>query len=136
MNRHIPDVLRLSVKQRANNCCEYCRINQEDFFFPFEIDHVLSLRHGGETNSENLALSCGICNRYKAADIGTYLDGNRRFVRLFNPREDEWDTHFEVNYGEILSLTNIGRATVKLLDLNNPDRIILRQILMNAGRYP
>jgi HNH endonuclease len=136
MSRHIPDILRLFVKQRANNRCEYCRINQEDFFFPFEINHVLSVRHGGFTISENLALSFSICNRHKAADIGTYLDGNRRFVRLFNPREDDWGAHFEVNHGEILSLTNIGRATIKLLDLNNPDRIILRQILMNAGRYP
>ena len=136
MSRYIPDNIRLAVKKRANYCCEYCRLHQDDFFFPFEIDHILSVRHGGQTVLINLALSCSLCNRNKAADIGTYLDGKRRFVRLFNPRIDIWTEHFEVNHGEILALTSIGRATVKLLDLNNPDRIILRQILMTAERYP
>lgn len=136
MSRYIPDTLRLAVKRRANNCCEYCRLHQDDFFFPFEIDHILSVRHGGQTILINLALSCSLCNRNKAADIGTYLDGKKRFVRLFNPRTDVWTEHFEINYGEILPLTSIGRATVKLLDLNNPDRIILRQILMAVERYP
>jgi HNH endonuclease len=136
MSRYIPDSLRLEVRQRANNCCEYCRLHQDDFFYPFEIDHILSMRHGGQTLLINLALSCSICNRNKAADIGTYLDGNRRFVRLFNPRIDLWERHFEINHGEILGLSQIGRATVKLLDINNPDRIILRQVLMTAERYP
>jgi HNH endonuclease len=136
MSRYIAETLRLAVKKRANLCCEYCLLHQDDFFFPFEIDHILSMRHGGLTVYVNLALSCSICNRNKAADIGTYLDGKRRFVRLFNPRIDVWANHFEINHGEIFPLTPIGRATVKLLDLNNPDRIILRQVLMTAGRYP
>ncbi len=135
MSRYIPEALRLAVKQRANNCCEYCRLHQDDFFFPFEIDHILSIRHGGQTILINLALSCSICNRNKAADIGTYLDGKRRFVRLFNPRIDTWTAHFDINQGEILALTSIGRATIKLLDINNPDRVILRQVLMVAERY-
>ena len=136
MSRYIPESLRLAVRQRANNCCECCRLHQDDFFFPFEIDHILSMRHGGQTILINLALSCSICNRNKAADIGTYLDGNRRFIRLFNPRIDLWEAHFDVNHGEVLALSSIGRATIKLLDINNPDRIILRQVLMTAGRYP
>jgi HNH endonuclease len=136
MSRYIPDTIRLSVKQRAQNRCEYCRVHQDDFFFPFEIDHIISLRHDGLTTIANLALSCSTCNRFKAADIGTYLDGNKRFIRLFNPRIDNWFKHFEVNNGEIIALNSIARATIKLLDLNNPDRIILRQILIMAQRYP
>ncbi len=72
----------------------------------------------------------------KAADIGTYLNKNLEFIRLFNPRIDNWFQHFEINHGEIFSTTHIGQATVKLLDLNNADRIILRQLLMTAKRYP
>ena len=72
----------------------------------------------------------------KGADIGTYLDNKKVFIRLFNPRKDAWVHHFEINRGEIIPLTPIGRATVKLLDLNNPDRLILRQVLMSANRYP
>ena len=136
MSRYISDIFRQKVKERAKYCCEYCRIHQEDVFFPFEIDHIISLRHGGKTILDNLALSCGACNRTKAADIGTYLNDKLEFVRLFNPRKDDWKLHFEINRGEILPLTLIGQATVKLLDLNNPDRIILRQLLMTAKRYP
>ncbi len=136
MSRYISEVIRLKVKERANYRCEYCLIHQEDFFFPFEIDHIISLRHEGKTVLNNLALSCGTCNRMKAADIGTYLNENLEFIRLFNPRIDNWSKHFEINHGEIFALTLIGEATVKLLDLNSPDRIILRQLLMKAKRYP
>ena len=136
MSRYISEVIRLKVKERANHRCEYCLIHQEDFFFPFEIDHIISLRHEGKTVLNNLALSCGTCNRMKAADIGTYLNENLEFIRLFNPRIDNWSQHFEINHGEIFALTLIGEATVKLLDLNSPDRIILRQLLIKAKRYP
>lgn len=70
MKRYISDSIRKKVKERAGHCCEYCRIHQDDFYFPFEIDHIISLRHGGKTVLENLALSCNTCNRMKAADIG------------------------------------------------------------------
>ena len=136
MSRYISDTIRQKVKERANLCCEYCLIHQEDFFFPFEIDHIISLRHEDKTVLNNLALSCGTCNRMKAADIGTYLSENLEFIRLFNPRIDIWSQHFEINLGEIFPITPIGQATVKLLDLNNPDRIILRQLLITAKRYP
>jgi hypothetical protein len=136
MSRYISDVMRQKVKERANYCCEYCLIHQEDFFLPFEIDHIISLRHDGKTVLNNLALSCGTCNRMKAADIGTYLNEKLEFTRLFNPRNDTWILHFEINHGEILPLTSIAQATIKLLDLNNSDRIILRQLLMTAKRYP
>ena len=136
MSRYISEVIRLKVKERANYRREYCLIHQEDFFFPFEIDHIISLRHEGKTVLNNLALSCGTCNRMKAADIGTYLNENLEFIRLFNPRIDNWSQHFEINHGEIFALTLIGEATVKFLDLNSPDRIILRQLLMKAKRYP
>ena len=136
MSHYISEHIKQLVRKRAKNCCEYCRLNQADSFMPFEVDHILSLRHDGTTVSANLALSCPTCNRFKAADIGTFLDGNLRFVRLFHPRKDSWDDHFEVNKGEIVPLTRIGRATVKLLNLNDPDRIILRQVLIAVGRYP
>lgn len=136
MSRYISDVVRQKVKERANHCCEYCLIHQEDSFLPFEIDHIISLRHEGKSILDNLALSCGTCNRMKAADIGTYLNENLEFIRLFNPRIDIWFLHFEINHGDILPKTLIAQATIKLLDLNNPDRIILRQLLMIANRYP
>lgn len=67
--------------------------------------------------------------------MGTYLTDSKRLIRLFHPRKDNWNTHFEVNEGEIIGKTRIGLATIKVLELNNPDRIILRQELRLDGRY-
>jgi hypothetical protein len=38
MNSYVSAQLRREVIERAGNCCEYCRISQEDQFFAFEID--------------------------------------------------------------------------------------------------
>jgi FCD domain len=52
-------------------------------------------------------------------------------VRLFRPREDKWDDHFERNGVVILGRTSIGRATIGLLTMNAADRRRLR-----GGRLP
>ncbi len=48
-------------------------------------------------------------------------------VRLFNPRLDDWSEHFLFEAGEVLGLTPTGRATVRLLNINAPRRVQLRQ---------
>ncbi len=67
MNRYISDSLSKQVLVRSNGICDYCRISIEDTFFGGEIDHIRSLKHGGETELNNLALSCQPCNRAKEA---------------------------------------------------------------------
>lgn len=83
----IPESLRKLVAARAGHRCEYCLVREGNFFFSFEVDHIISLKHDGDTDLENLALACGNCNRHKGSNLGTYLDKQRRFVRLFDPRE-------------------------------------------------
>jgi 5-methylcytosine-specific restriction endonuclease McrA len=135
MNRYISEKLRLDVALSANFRCEYCKIHEDDLFYSFQIDHIISIKHGGETLIDNLAYSCSMCNQNKGSNLGTYLTDSKRLIRLFNPRKDSWNVHFEVNQGEIIGRTRIGLATIKVLDLNNPDRIILRQELILDGRY-
>jgi 5-methylcytosine-specific restriction endonuclease McrA len=135
MNRYISEKLRLDVALSANFRCEYCRVHEDDLFYSFQIDHIISVKHGGETMIDNLAYSCSMCNQNKGSNLGTYLVDSKRLVRLFSPRKDSWNAHFEVNEGAIIGKTRIGLATIKVLDLNNPDRIILRQQLMVDGRY-
>ncbi len=127
--RYIPDSLRQLVAKRANYCCEYCLLNDIDAFYPFQIDHIISLKHGGETVPENLAYSCFTCNNQKGSDIGTVLLPNRQLIRLFNPRLDKWEAHFDMENFVIYALTDIGEATVKLLKLNEVERIIERQAI-------
>jgi hypothetical protein len=54
-------------------------------------------------------------------------------VRLFHPRLDSWEDHFEVCGALILGRTPIGRATVQLLAMNDDDRVEMRAELLEAG---
>ncbi|MFN3852510.1 MAG: HNH endonuclease [Spirosomataceae bacterium] len=134
MSRYISENLRNFVSKRANFCCEYCKVHSQFSFFSFHIDHIISIKHGGKTNKENLALTCPICNVNKGSDIATILENIESPVRFFNPRIDIWTNHFELDdSGVITSKTDIGAATIKILDLNHIDSIIERQELIRRG---
>ncbi len=85
---------------------------------------------------DNLAYSCPHCNQYKGTDFTTFLESYTVIVTIFNPRLHDWNKHFTVENGMILPRSKIAKATVKLLKLNEPERIIQRQILQETGAYP
>ncbi len=97
MSRYISDTLRDFVANRAAFRCEYCRIHAQNSFFAFHIDHIVSLKHGGETSSDNLAYTCQICNLSKGSDIATFLEKPSIPIRFFNPRTDNWNDHFFID---------------------------------------
>jgi len=130
------ETLRLEIIKRAKNCCEYCRIHEDDMFVGFEIDHIIANKHGGGNEIENLAYACPHCNQHKGSDLVTFIDSYEDIVTLYNPRKHKWEEHFESNLGEIVAKTKIGKATIKLLKMNDIDLIILRNILSEIGRYP
>jgi len=136
MSYYISDTLRNIVIERAKHTCEYCLISQEDTFHACHIDHIISIKHGGATSATNLALACSICNRNKGSDVGSYLFSTNEFIRFFNPRKDMWTDHFYIENGKILAKTNIGEATLKILDFNNKELVIDRLLLIKARRYP
>jgi HNH endonuclease len=90
------DAFRPLVVVRAGGCCEYCLIHQSDAGLPHEVDHVISRKHGGETQAENLAFACYLCNRYKGSDIASLDPATQELVCLFHPRQDRWDEHFRI----------------------------------------
>lgn len=136
MRRGVSEKVRRLVAERAEFRCEYCRIHSDDMFLSFEIDHVIPIKHGGNNAIDNLALACPHCNQHKGSDFATLLDNFEDIVILFNPRIHQWATHFEVMDGEILPKTRIGQARVKIFRFNQPDLLILRQLLIQAGCYP
>ncbi len=134
MSKKIPKSLRLAAAKRANYCCEYCLIPNIDSYYGFQVDHIISRKHGGRTILLNLAYACPDCNSYKGTDLGTYLTLALILTRFFHPRLDKWDDHFEADdSGFITPLTDIGEATVKIFQINHPDRIIERQLLWRLG---
>ena len=136
MSDGISAALRRLVVTRAGGVCEYCLIHQDDAYFSFHVDHVISRKHRGPTDGSNLALACLPCNVAKGTDVATLVGRPRELVRLFHPRRDEWRDHFHLSGARISPLTSIGEATVQLLDLNGSDRLLLRRALVKAGRYP
>jgi hypothetical protein len=136
MSVYISVSVRQFVADRASSRCEYCKVHQQDTFFAFQIDHVVSLKHGGKNEIDNLAFACPQCNSYKGSDLATFIGEYQNIVPIFNPRYQAWGEHFEYSEGVVLARTLIGEATIKLLQFNGADRIIQRSILEDAGLWP
>jgi len=131
---YVPEIVKTEVFKRANYCCEYCLIQEKMSFFAFHVEHIISLKHGGKTEIQNLALSCPICNVNKGSDIATLLPEFEQPVRFFNPRVDKWAEHFKLtSSGQIFPKTIVGTATIKILQINHPDSIIERREMLKKG---
>jgi hypothetical protein len=135
---YIPPALRRLVYERAGGCCEYCLIPETAVFAGHEIDHIIAQKHGGPTDADNLALSCALCNKHKGSDLASLDPETGLIVPLYHPRRDPWIDHFHVHAGQVVPLTPTDRVTVRLLQLNHPDRVEERTLLMTARllRFP
>ncbi len=132
----ISSALRREVRERANGCCEYCLLPEEQAFFPHEPDHVIATKHGGQSTLDNLALACFDCNRFKGSDIASLDPASGELTPLFNPRLQEWSEHFSLEAGRINPRTANGRVTELVLKVNLSSRVEVREILTNIKRYP
>jgi hypothetical protein len=132
----ISEDLRRLVSRRAAALCEYCLIHADDTFFGCEVDHIISRKHGGLTEADNLALACLACNRQKGTDIGSILRGVDELIPLFHPRRDRWSDHFRLEGPTIRPLTPVGEVTVNLLRINARERLLERRLLISIGHYP
>jgi len=134
---YISAALRREVIDRAGGCCEYCLSDTVDRGIDFAIDHIIAEKHGGPTHTNNLCLSCYWCNSFKGSDLSSVdWDEGGAIVPLFNPRQQSWDDHFQLDGLRIVPLTAVGRVTASLLQMNAPQRIRERRLLIELGVYP
>jgi 5-methylcytosine-specific restriction endonuclease McrA len=124
------------VWQRAAGCCEYCRVPQEFDRLPFEIDHIIAIKHRGPTRASNLCLACFACNHHKGPNVAGVDPDTNKIVPLFNPRRHKWERHFRWEGPEVIGITPAGRATVSVLEMNLPLRVAFRQGLIEEGVFP
>jgi hypothetical protein len=136
MSSYVSAPVRRLVAVRADFLCEYCLVHEDDTVFGCEVDHIISEKHGGATDAENLAYACAFCNRAKGSDIGSIVPGTGRFVRFFNPRTDRWAEHFTLDGVTIVPVSDISEVTSRILAFNDSDRLLERQTLQAVGRYP
>lgn len=130
---YIPIELRRLVHDRARGQCEYCLVPDAAVLVPHEIDHIIAQKHGGQTEAENLALCCALCNKRKGSDLASLDPDTGRTVSLYHPRRNRWSDHFRLEGAQLIPLTPMGRATVRLLQLDHPRRIEERTLLLAAG---
>ena len=122
------------MRRRAGNRCEYCRLRQEhEDSHPFHVEHINPRKHGGSDDVENLAFACHHCNLSKGTNLTGRDPDTNEIVRLFDPRRDQWDEHFKPDGSHILGLTDVGRTTSWVLQMNSDDRVELRTILIELG---
>ena len=127
---------RLRVANHAGHRCEYCLIHEDHAIKRHEPDHIIPRKHGGSEGDDNLAWSCFHCNRFKGSEVGAYDIETGQLMPLFNPRRPIWSNHFVLDGARLEPLTEIGRVTVVVLQLNRDARVETRRILQQAGLYP
>lgn len=135
MTRWISTELRQTIADRAKQSCEYCLIAEADTFYSCEVDHIISLKHGGSSNADNLAYACALCNRAKGSDVGS-ISASGEFIRFFNPRTDHWSAHFKLEGSLIQPLTTIGEVTARIFGFNDSARLHERDEMIQFGKYP
>ena len=133
MNPHYPE-----VALRAEHRCEYCHAPEAVFNLPLEVEHIVPLARGGEDTTANWALACRACNLYKAMHVSGQDPMSEAVVRLFHPRADRWEDHFDVapESGEMVGRTPIGRATMMRLGPNSAAQVAARRQWMRLGLFP
>ena len=136
MSSYISAELRRLVESRANHVCEYCLIHENDTYLGCQVDHIISEKHNGPTTADNLCYACTFCNRYKGTDIGSIAPSSNAFTRFYNPRTDRWIAHFSLNGFLIEPKTEIAEVTIIILGFNSTERLLEREMLIQAKRYP
>ena len=125
------------VLGRSGGCCEYCLVAADRRTVKLHIDHIISIKLGSDDSIDNLCSACRSCNQYKGAIIAALDPLTEEPTRLYNPREQAWEEHFELMADmTIAGLTPEGRATIAVLRMNMPRRIIERYEAWARGDYP
>ena len=102
------------------------------------MDHLFPSSLGGPTTEANLWLACGPCNEHKGSRVTAHDPQDGELWRLFNPRSDIWEEHFEwIERGlRVAGSTAIGRAAVNALHLNRTPLVTARQGWIAVGWHP
>ncbi|MGB0383761.1 MAG: HNH endonuclease [Ardenticatenaceae bacterium] len=127
------------IAVRAGHRCEYCRAPEIIFNTSFEVDHIKPIAKGGTNDPINYALACRICNGHKSAALGAIDPLSQQLVSLFNPRQQAWEDHFEVQDKspfKIVGKTPTGRASVERLQFNAPRQLTARALWIKLALFP
>jgi len=129
---------KTAVKQRAQDCCEYCWSQEAYSPDTFSVEHIVPIAKGGTNAANNLANACQGCNNRKFVSTEAIDSLTGAMAVLYHPRRDRWAEHFawDEDYLVMIGLTPTGRATVEKLELNRKGVVNLRRLLQESGLHP
>jgi hypothetical protein len=97
------------VRDRSGGRCEYCLLPQQGSRAPF---------------------------RDRPHHHLTGLDSaTGKITRLYHPRPHKWAYHFRFQGSTLIGGTAIGRTTIDVFQMNHPEIVPLRDILMAAAIF-
>ena len=91
---------------------------------------------GTKRGTDEKGSICVLCNLHKGPNSAGLDPATGELTRLFHPRRDLWSDHFDGQGTRLNGSTPVGRATVDVLVMNDPDVIAVRYALMEEGRFP
>ncbi|MEK6231591.1 MAG: HNH endonuclease [Luteolibacter sp.] len=97
-------------------------------FHTYHVEHIIARQHRGTDDFSNLALACHHCNLFKGPNLTSRDPDGDALVTLFHPRQHLWVEHFKIESAHVIGLTDIGRTTVFLLEMNADQRVDLRTL--------
>ena len=119
--------VRAQVRERAQNACEYCHLDQNDSpLAALHVEHIIPKVHGGTDDLDNLALACIDCNLHKGTNLTGIDPETDEIIELFHPRRQVWEDHFEWQEVYLAGKTGTGRTTIRVLAINSEDQVALR----------
>jgi hypothetical protein len=106
---------------------------QDGYDLTFHVERIVASRHRQNDDPSNPALVCNKCNHHKGPNLSSvdWESGSAEITRLFHPRNDRWEDHFEWHGSRLHGKTPIGRVTVLCLGINLPHRVAFREVLAN-----
>jgi hypothetical protein len=126
---------RQQVILRADGRCEYCLLPDHADEWPFHVEHIIAKQHCGDDTLDNLCWSCSRCNLHKGPNLVSIEMHTNERVPLFDPRRDDWKSHFLIDGARIVGITATDRVTVRLLNMNAIQRVELRRELIELGQF-
>ena len=75
------------------------------------------------------------CNDFKGPNLSGLEPENGKLTRLYHPRRHKWLYHFRFQGSTLIGRTPIGRTTIDVLQMNHPEIVALRGMLMAGGLF-
>lgn len=124
--------VKTTLREMFHDKCAYCESKVTHVDYP-HIEHYRPKKRYPERTFDwqNLLLACSICNG--AAHKGDHFpldESDEDKPLLLNPCEDDPDQHLRFEQARLVSLSNRGQETVRLLSLNRDELFDRRRTLL------